>query len=806
MSFKRTSEGRVFFQGTDGGANDGAPESRENFNPSRPTSAQPKEDAAPVLKAQKRSPASTMSGSMNESQTQMQIVMLLKTLNERLKSTQAERNSMRKELDAYRDLISDLENKADRSEKAYLNLQQKVTAAPKGGSDKAELLANEALKEMEETRKLLLDLEDKTHAVDSQIATIKTDVERHNQVGSQIVQKQKALEQAHQQSTQKVSEHTIVAAKLIQRVKTGEERYENLNDKIDQTGTEQARISRKLDKAIEERARFMRKIERIEETVLQTRDSLNAKAMVLLTDQDVAPADSIQPQIDAAILKTQRQEAHAAMVAEKSSWWRALYSGKTIMIVSLLVAATIATGLLSTLRIPEMPAISMPNFNAANTSESTAPEAQSQQYAPSRNIDGMSEKWDTTTPQAATPKTAAIQTPNFSDDIGALDLNDQAQVKAAIEGNSEALAIALNNIEPGNAPAAVIEEPAAPAEAAPAPKAVEQIITPPAQITPDLSEALNLSDKVENPANLIKPDRALKDVIKNIENQAFEGVAEAQHDLAAIYTAGHGGVAQNYDRARFWFEQAAARGIDNASYNLGVIFHQGLGTNADMGTALKWYAHAAKLGHPEAQYNLGIAYIEGIGVPYDPAKATSYFTSAANNQIMEAAYNLGLIYENGLLGNAKPDEALMWYKIAADQGSPEANQALEQLAQTLGIDTSEVNRIAEDMKSRKQPAATPKAEPTATNSRAPATIEDTRNVAAVTTPNAALTRQVLVAQMQEYLMQIGLYPGPADGIEGPLTADAVRSYQRQNDLVANGQASQKVLNHMMETLDQGSRF
>jgi peptidoglycan hydrolase-like protein with peptidoglycan-binding domain len=110
------------------------------------------------------------------------------------------------------------------------------------------------------------------------------------------------------------------------------------------------------------------------------------------------------------------------------------------------------------------------------------------------------------------------------------------------------------------------------------------------------------------------------------------------------------------------------------------------------------------------------------------------------------------------------------------------------------------------MKSRKQPAATPKAEPTATNSRAPATIEDTRNVAAVTTPNAALTRQVLVAQMQEYLMQIGLYPGPADGIEGPLTADAVRSYQRQNDLVANGQASQKVLNHMMETLDQGSRF
>jgi TPR repeat protein len=800
MSFKRTSEGRVFFQGTDGGANDGAPE----FKASRPSSALPQEDAAPILKAKKSNP----SGNMGESQTQMQIVMLLKTLNERLKSTQAERNAMRKELDAYRDLIEDLENKAERNEKAYLSLQQKVAQSPKGGSDKAEQLANEALKEMEETRKLLLDLEDKTHKVDSELSSIKTDVERHNQVGSQIVQKQKTLEQAHQQNAQKVSEHTIVAAKLIQRVKTGEERYEHLQGKVGQTETEQARITRKLDKAIEERARFMRKIERIEETVLQTRDSLNAKAMVLLTDQDVAPADSISPEVDAAMVQTRRQEAHAAMVAEKSSWWRALYSTKTILIVSILVAGTISGLLLGTMRLPEMPKISMPNFNTTKTASTEAPVQRSEEYTPNRNIEGMDEKWADNAPQASDniAQTAPVQEPIFNDDIGALDLNDQEQVKAALEGNSEALAIALNKIEPGEQEA-IVETPEArvepPAEtpstsvediAPQIEQQVEAALTSPAQMQPDLSDDLNLNDKIQNPADLINPDGALKDVIKNIEDQAFAGVAEAQHDLAAIYTAGHGGVKQNYDRARFWFEQSAARGIENASYNLGVLYHQGLGTKADMDTALKWYAHAAKLGHPEAQYNLGIAYIEGIGVPYDPAKAASYFTSAANNDIMEAAYNLGLIYENGLLGNAKPDAALMWYKTAADQGSPEAKQALEQLAETLNIDPEEVNRIAEEMKSRKVSTAPP------------AAIQETRNIAAVTTPNAALTRQVLVAQMQEYLIQLGLYPGPADGIEGPLTADAVRSYQRQNDLVADGQASQKILNHMMETLDQGSRL
>ena len=47
----------------------------------------------------------------------------------------------------------------------------------------------------------------------------------------------------------------------------------------------------------------------------------------------------------------------------------------------------------------------------------------------------------------------------------------------------------------------------------------------------------------------------LPDVVKNIETQAFAGNAEAQHDLAAIYTAGHGGVNQNFERAAFWFRE-----------------------------------------------------------------------------------------------------------------------------------------------------------------------------------------------------------------------------------------------------------
>ena len=48
-------------------------------------------------------------------------------------------------------------------------------------------------------------------------------------------------------------------------------------------------------------------------------------------------------------------------------------------------------------------------------------------------------------------------------------------------------------------------------------------------------------------------------------------------------------------------------------------------------------------------------------------------------------------------------------------------------------------------------------------------------------------------------MRRGLYPGPADGIGGPLTSDALRTYQRDNGLKVDGVVNADVLAHMLET-------
>ena len=215
-----------------------------------------------------------------------------------------------------------------------------------------------------------------------------------------------------------------------------------------------------------------------------------------------------------------------------------------------------------------------------------------------------------------------------------------------------------------------------------------------AQLAEKAAAAAFRADRPEGPpTERIEPDTTLPKIAQDIEARGFEGDAEAQHDLAAIYTAGHAGVKTNYARAAEWFTEAAYNNVANAQYNLGVLYHQGLGVQADTQKAIQLYRVAASNGHPEAQYNLGIAHIEGVGADYSPRLATRYFEKAASGGIVEAAYNLGLIQENGLVGEANPDEAIFWYKTAADEGNAQAKQALVQVQKQRKLTDQDIARI-----------------------------------------------------------------------------------------------------------------
>jgi len=681
----------------------------------------------------------------------VEIVRMLAQISDKLKRSEAERYELLNELREYRKSLRELEDRAENSEKAYLSIENKLKTT---GSVDAETL-----------------------------------------------QRQAKFEKALRQTEEKMVKAIAGQALIDKRLKDTEDKQVAIDQRLDQSVAEQAKIDRQLEITAQDKSRLVRKIERLEEIVTETQDTLRAKAMVLLTDQSAAAQGALR----APAWGAGSPEIGAVEHAERP-WWQRALNMQTIGMTSMIVAALLGGWTINQLQQPQVPQIAvLENGGLAklNLNENRwEPIVQDEKLLPAGNVSDVTalEKQKLTerlpaedaAPQEAVAQQAAMAPDETPENV--LDYSDD-QLIAALNDDPEKLAAQLNDIEPQAAAADQKVEETKPAQVEESNALVaDPKITQPMKNfekvafvqDPKIQKAV-LAEQDNRPLSVrMKPDNTLPEAVKKIEQQAFAGNAEAQHDLAAIYTAGHGGVNQNFEKAAFWFREAADNGIANARYNLGVLYHQGLGRERDLARALYWYREAAKLDHAEAQYNLGIAHIEGIGTNYDPQLAAAFFERAANNGIMEAAYNLGLIYENGLLGEAKPDEALLWYKIAADQGSPDAKAAMEQLAKNLQIGMDDVNNLVERMQQINQSVKGRRAGP-----------DMNAKTSSKTSSTSVNSEQAMVAQIQEYLMLTGAYAGPADGIMGPQTEKAIKVYQASNNLPVDGKVSADLLNSMV---------
>lgn len=661
----------------------------------------------------------------------VEIVRMLAQIGDKLKRSEAERYELLRELREYRKSLRELEDKAENSEKFYLAIENKLKT--KGSVD------------------------------------------------TESLERQARFERALKTTEEKLVKAVAGQALIDKRLQETEDKQTMIDQRLDESVAEQTRIDRQLELSSQDRSRLVRKLERLEEMMSDTKSALQSKAMVLLTDKST----SVQAALAAPT------NGMSDNMSEKPFTAR-LLNMQTVGIASMVVAAMLGGWAINQVQQPNIPQIAvLENGGLArlNLKENKWEPVATQE--PASDFSNITPASGVETPAIVTEPVMIVPDETPTD---ALDLSDD-QLLEALETDPEGLAAQLNDIAPSatDAQETVEEAPSVP-KAEPKPETQSNLgapsITPPMKDfdvvafkqDPKLERAI-LAEKSKAPlAEKIKPDVSLPDMVKQIEKQAFAGNGEAQHDLAAIYTAGHGGVDQNFEKAAFWFREAADNKIGNARYNLGVLYHQGLGQERDLDRALYWYREAAKLNHAEAQYNLGIAHIEGIGTEYNPPLAAAFFERAANNGVMEAAYNLGLIYENGLLGQAKPNEALLWYKIAADQGVPDAKSAMEGLVKTLQIDMKDVDRLVERMQEINQSVKGRRAGPENLSSKKTSSVN---------------SQQAVVAQIQEFLMLSGDYSGPADGIYGPNTASAIRSYQTSNRLAVDGKASKDLLNHMV---------
>lgn len=83
----------------------------------------------------------------------------------------------------------------------------------------------------------------------------------------------------------------------------------------------------------------------------------------------------------------------------------------------------------------------------------------------------------------------------------------------------------------------------------------------------------------------------------------------------------------NYDGALIKYKKAALAGHDRAAYNAGVLYEQVFEDNK---SAFLWYEKAANLGLPEGMFEIGKMYHQGVGVVANHEAAEIWLIKAYN--------------------------------------------------------------------------------------------------------------------------------------------------------------------------------
>jgi tetratricopeptide (TPR) repeat protein len=154
------------------------------------------------------------------------------------------------------------------------------------------------------------------------------------------------------------------------------------------------------------------------------------------------------------------------------------------------------------------------------------------------------------------------------------------------------------------------------------------------------------------------------------------GYPQAVTELGRMSFFGHG-TKQSYDEARKQFEKAAALRDPSAIKNLGFMYHTGRGVKADVRKAISYYEKAPD--HPTVMNNMAMLYRQGQGVPKDQAKAVRMFEQAILGGDESAMANLADMYETGEGVPKDLDKAKTLYRMSAALGDQIARQALARL-------------------------------------------------------------------------------------------------------------------------------
>ena len=107
-------------------------------------------------------------------------------------------------------------------------------------------------------------------------------------------------------------------------------------------------------------------------------------------------------------------------------------------------------------------------------------------------------------------------------------------------------------------------------------------------------------------------------------------------------------------------------------YELAMKHIYGDGVPEDNDLALKLLTKAHDMGHVEATYNLGICYHYGHGTNVDLARAYELYLESANAGYGKGMVLIGRFYNRGLYVAQDRRQAEYWLRKATDSSDPDA--------------------------------------------------------------------------------------------------------------------------------------
>ncbi len=229
-------------------------------------------------------------------------------------------------------------------------------------------------------------------------------------------------------------------------------------------------------------------------------------------------------------------------------------------------------------------------------------------------------------------------------------------------------------------------------------------------------------------------------------------------------------------RAIQLLKDAASRGLVMAEYRLAKLYERGEGVPRDMAAARSWTEKAAIGGNRLAMHDLAVFYAEGDAGPQSYAAAVEWFRTASDLGLVDSQYNLAVLYEQGLGLSEDKSEAAYWFEVAGRAGDQDASRRARAL---LG----EMQPTQAEALKRKARAFNPKQPVARANGEFGRRSWD-----------AASPAQV--SEAQRLLQRLGFAPGTTDGKLSTRTAEAIRQFERANDLPVTGEASVSLLRQL----------